>query len=162
MTCVLGICGCLTLFAASADAANTVAYKDRLWVQDIWDWAMSFWCDEGVAWLLPQKADVRLGIEPGAIEFTGFPYTAVTPGGRRSERSAVYERGFRALTGADGAGLSVRTIAVLQAWASATQLVSRLDAMRAASQSVRSVDPAVHALANLQHVPLVLAATCMD
>ena len=73
-------------------------FKASARAQDIWDWAMSFWCDEGAAWILPQKPDMRLGIDPGAAVFTGFPYTAVTPGGRRSERSAVYERALRAVT----------------------------------------------------------------
>ena len=69
----------------------------RTRAQDIWDFALSFTCNEGAEWFLPQKPDMRTGIDP-LVNMAGFPYTAVTPGGRRSERSAVYERSFRAAT----------------------------------------------------------------
>ena len=61
--------------------------------QDIWDWATSFWCDKGAAWILPQKADVRLGISnPGAVEWIGLPFTAATRDEAHSHRGLVYGR----------------------------------------------------------------------
>ena len=61
-------------------------------LQDVWDFAMSFWCDHGRDWFLPQKADMRLGIDDAAADYVGLPFAAVTPGGVLSERGAVYSR----------------------------------------------------------------------
>jgi hypothetical protein len=75
-------------------------------MQQVWDWAASYFCDNATSWTVPQKDDVRLGIDR-AVEWIGLPFMAT--GAPQKQHTPVSEHYQRLLSAVIGFGSTIST-----------------------------------------------------